>query len=200
MFVCFTTGCSYQKKGQPTRIPPYWGWEPQSLLLSFSSLFTCRPCFGPPSFPIPTSSSFPRLWCPWGLAEAPIKPAVNGSNPVINGCVLQTRVWGCCSHGFIRWNGIGTHTHRCAHSFTNEIEAECVRISIPTHTRPHMLIYTASDWITSPIVQLLWMPCRSSATITFKWLEMQLWCIMMMGWYGAVWAVALFMPSGKDCN
>lgn len=182
------------------RIPPFWGWEPQSLLLSFLFSVHLSSMLWPPSFPIPTSSSFPRLWCPWGLAEAPIKPAVNGSNPVINGCVLQTRVWGCCSHGFIRWNGIGTHTHRCAHSFTNEIEAECVRISIPAHTRPHMLIYTASDWITSPIVQLLWMPCRSSATITFKWLEMQLWCIMMMGWYRAVWAVALFMPSGKDCN
>lgn len=37
------------------------------------------------------------------------------------------------------------HTHRCTHSFTNEIEAECVRISIPTHTHPHILIYTASD-------------------------------------------------------
>lgn len=130
------------KKGHPMRIPPFWGWEPQSLLLSFLFSVHLSSMLWPPSFPVPTSSSFPRLWCPWGLAEAPIKPAVNGSNPVINGCVLQTRVWGCCSHGFIRWNGIGTHTHRCAHSFTNEIEAECVRISIPTHTRARTCSFT----------------------------------------------------------
>lgn len=84
-------------------------------------------------------SSSPRLWCPWGPAEAPIKPAVNGSNPVINGCVLQTRVWGCCSHGFIRWNGIGTHAQIRTHSFTDVIEAAYMRASMHTltPTYPH---------------------------------------------------------------
>lgn len=60
---------------------------------SLSFFFSRLPC----SF---SASSW--LWCPWGPAEDPIKPAVNGSNPVINGCVLQTRVWGCWSRGFIR--------------------------------------------------------------------------------------------------
>ncbi len=83
----------------------------------------------------------PRLWCPWGPAEAPIKPAVNGSNPVINGCVLQTRVWGCCSHGFIRWNGIGTHacpeTHTQTVTDVMEAAHECVWACAHSHTHAH---------------------------------------------------------------
>ncbi len=81
----------------------------------------------------------PRLWCPWGPAEAPIKPAVNGSNPVINGCVLQTRVWGCCSHGFIRWNGIGTHACPETHTqtVTDVMEAAHVCVSVRALSHAH---------------------------------------------------------------
>ncbi len=95
-----------------------------------------------------------------------------------------------------------THTriHRCNRSCIHVCKNAC-SLSL-SHTHTHTLIYTASDGITSaPIVLLLWMPCKSSATITFKWLEMQLWCIMMIESYRAIWAVALlFMPAGIDCN
>lgn len=92
-----------------------------------------------------------------------------------------------------------THTHtlvrRCNRSCIHVCKHAC-SLSPLSHTRA--LIYTASDGITpAPIVLLLWMPCKSSAIITFKWSEMRLWCIMI-GSYRAV--ALLFMPAGIDCN
>lgn len=192
MFI--TSGVITNSGASPKRLNPVWDWAPLSLRLSLplsvhSSSSALVPPLPPSPFPL---LPFPRLWCPWGPAEAPIKPAVNGSNPVINGCVLQTRVWGCCSHGFIRWNGIGTHaqTRTYIHRWNRSCMHVC-KMHALSHTHMHMLFYTASDGIASAlIVLLLWMPCKNSSTITFKWLEMQQWCIMMIG------AVALlFMPS-----
>lgn len=133
-----------QKRGHPMRIPPVWGREPRSLLLSSLLSVRLSSILWLPSFPIPTSSSFPRLWCPWGLAEAPIKPAVNGSNPVINGCVLQTRVWGCCSHGFIRWNGIGTHTHAQMRTLIHKWNGGWMCADKHSYTHTHARVRTCS--------------------------------------------------------
>ena len=143
----FITGGTFIKhRAPPRRFKPHLGLRasvshPPSLggvsSIFTPSVFTHRPpplsflCSRLPPFPL---LPLPRLWCPWGPAEAPIKPAVNGSNPVINGCVLQTRVWGCCSHGFIRWNGIGTHMHRHTHTLSHGCNRSCI----------HALSYTRS--------------------------------------------------------
>lgn len=109
-----------------------------------------------------------------------------------------------------------THIQRCNRNCMHVCEHEySPSLSLPlsppllfsltdTHSHLHArtIMYTVPDGITgAPIVLFLWMPCKSSAIITFKWLDMWLWCIMMIGSYRAVWAVALlFMPAGIDCN
>lgn len=81
---------------------------PTTTIISLSTALAPPAPTSPSSLSLPPGSDVLE-----GRAEAPIKPAVNGSNPVINGCVLQTRVRACCSLGSIWWDG---YWHARAHS------------------------------------------------------------------------------------